>query len=96
MLIVRPRTKEFCIGWPCLALCMAALQRGYRRIAAPLYVFSAVALSSVVNTFCHSRAPIWISAVRSVLGVLIGCAVGLVLLSLLTSLPLRKQKPNKK
>ena len=90
--IVRPRTKEFLIGWPCLALCMAALRRGYKRIAVPLYVFSAVSLSSAVNTFCHSRSPVWISSVRGVLGALIGCAVGMVLLSLLTSLPLRKNK----
>lgn len=83
ILLVRPRTKEFCIGWPCLALVMLSRRRGHKRLALVFCVFMTVAFSSIVNTFCHSRAPLWVSLVRSVLGALAGCGIGLALQCLL-------------
>lgn len=83
VLIVRPRTKEFLVAWPCLAAAFGLVSLGWKRYAWPFAVIAAVGLSSVVNTFCHSRSPLWLSFTRSVLGALIGIAIGLVILVLL-------------
>jgi hypothetical protein len=80
LLIARPRTKEFFISWPCLAIALALVVRGLRHYAWPFAILAAPGLSSIVNTFCHSRAPIWLSLTRSVLGVIIGMAIGLIIL----------------
>ncbi len=82
-LLVRPRTKEFLIGWPCLGLAWIVCQRGAKRRAWPFVLLAAVGFSSVVNSFCHSRTPLWASAVRGGSGLLIGLALALVLTALL-------------
>lgn len=79
-LITRPRTKEFLIAWPCLALACALAAVGAKRWIWPFALVSTVGFSSVVNTFCHSRAPVWLSCVRSVLGLVIGLALGMVVI----------------
>lgn len=83
VLIVRPRTKEFVITWPCFGLAYALCARGARRSSWPFAVLTSIGFASVVNTFCHGSAPVWLSAVRSCLGALIGLAIGLVLTALL-------------
>lgn len=80
LLITRPRTKEFLIAWPCLALACALAAAGAKRWLWPFAIVSTVGFSSVVNTFCHSRAPIWLSCARSVLGLVIGLALGMIVI----------------
>ncbi len=80
--VVRPRTKEFCIAWPCFGIAWLLCQRGAKRRAWPFVLLSVVGFSSVVNSFCHSRTPVWVSGVRGALGLLIGLAVALVLTAL--------------
>jgi hypothetical protein len=82
VLIVRPRTKEFLVAWPCMAVAFGLTSLGGKRYAWPFAILATVGLSSVVNTFCHSRSPLWLSLTRSVLGALIGLAIGLVILVL--------------
>lgn len=84
VLIARPRTKEFLISWPCMAISYALIARGARKYAWPFAIMAAPGLASVVNTFCHSRAPFWLSTVRTALGLLIGLIIGLVLAYILT------------
>ena len=80
LLIVRPRTKEFLAAWPSLAVAAVLISRGSRRYALPFAVFSCVGMASVVNTFCHSRAPLWLSLARSATGLAIGAALGLIII----------------
>jgi hypothetical protein len=79
-LIVRPRTKEFAVAWVCAAIALALFFRDSRRWAWIFAILTSVGFSSVVNTFCHSRAPVWLSTTRGVLGLLIGGAIGCVIL----------------
>jgi hypothetical protein len=88
VLPVRPRTKEFVAAWPALALAVAFLARGSRRYALPFCVLSTAGLSSVVNTFCHARSPLWLALTRSALGLGLGFILGAILLLLLA--PRRK------
>ncbi|NCB50290.1 MAG: hypothetical protein EOM54_00215 [Clostridia bacterium] len=76
VLVVRPRTKEFLVAWPCLAISFGLVVRGKRRYAWPFAILTSVGFASVVNTFCHSRAPLWLSLTRTLLGAIIGAAIG--------------------
>ncbi len=88
MLVVRPRTKEFLIGYPALVIYWYTVRRGlipyYREV---LRLAAALAFCSAVNTFCHFHTPLYLSVIRTLngwwLGLLLGaiCAAALSLLS---------------
>jgi hypothetical protein len=77
-LVVRPRTKEFLLGHPALALAFL-LEAGRLALARlwPLYAAGAVGQLSLVSTFSHLHTPLEISAVRTILGLLLGVLGGL-------------------
>lgn len=79
-LVARPRTKEFLIGWPCLMLMVWALHHRSKLFSVLFSMGAAVGLTSVVNTFQHIRTPLALSMLRTVYGMLLGLAVGLVIL----------------
>ncbi len=76
-LVVRPRTKEFLLGHPALFL---ALYYGYKDKFLPLWVLGAVGQVSIVNTFSHIHTPVLVSLLRTVNGVWLGLAIGLLVL----------------
>ena len=65
LLRVRPRTKEFLVGYPCLLLALLAARRNlwprYREI---LRVGASLAFASVVNSFCHLHSPFFLTLLR--------------------------------
>ena len=77
ILYVRPRTKEFLIGYPALFIGILMTLRGRRDWAAPLLVIGSIAVVSAVNTFCHIHTPLALSAIRVVNGAIVGVIVGL-------------------
>lgn len=83
VLYVRPRTKEFLIGYPALILGIAFALKGRRSWAAPLIVIGSIGLISALNTFCHIHTPIALSLIRVLNGALVGGLIGLVLCRLL-------------
>ncbi len=76
---VRPRTKEFLLGYPALLLGSwlgpPALRRGWGFVLAAL---GGVAASSVLNTFVHLHIPAAVSTGRTLVGLGLGLAVGLL------------------
>lgn len=80
VLYVRPRTKEFLIGYPALIIGIGMALRGMRQWAAPLIVVGAIGLVSALNTFCHIHTPIQLSLLRVINGALVGGVIGLVIL----------------
>lgn len=76
---VRPRTKEFLIGFPIFILTMYLMTKGYKA-ASFLYIGASVAFVSMVNTFTHLHIPLYISMIRTVYGVLFGLIIGVVLI----------------
>lgn len=78
LLIARPRTKEFAVAYPALALAVVAAVRGYRGWILPLLLAAMTGGSSIVNTFSHLRTPWAISLLRTVHGFWLGGLVGLV------------------
>jgi hypothetical protein len=78
LLFVRPRTKEFLIGYPFLMLGVLYMFRPFFQNWVWFFnVLGAVALVSVVNSFCHVHTPLLVSIYRSVLGVSFGVLCGL-------------------
>jgi hypothetical protein len=76
---VRPRTKEFLVGYPALIIYYVAERRkwvpNYREI---LRIASSAAFASAVNSFCHFHTLLPLTVVRVAngwcLGIVVGCA----------------------
>ena len=79
MLIVRPRTKEFMIGYPALVIYWFTVRKGlipyYREV---LRLAAALAFCSAVNTFCHFHTPLYLSVIRTLNGWWLGLLIGVV------------------
>ncbi|MGP6191662.1 MAG: DUF5693 family protein [Vulcanimicrobiaceae bacterium] len=73
---VRPRFKEFLIGFP-LMLLLPALRLEHKRLVGWLFAIGiAVGTSDIVDTFSHLHTPLTVSLVRVFNGAVIGCIVG--------------------
>ena len=77
---VRPRTKEFLIGYPIL---VSMLHFGYKEKYLPFLVFAAIGPVSLINTHAHVHTPILVSLIRSGYGIVIGFILGLITIQVL-------------
>jgi hypothetical protein len=95
-LIARPRTKEFALGFPLLwAGCQLYTLQLQQRIswdARPLIALGMIGPISMINTFCHLHSPLAIELLRSINGVLIGTALGVLLVALIRRTILSQQQ----
>jgi len=83
ILMVRPRTKEFLLGYPAMILVALYYNKIPREwIWLPLTI-ATVAVISFVNTFCHIHSPLLLSFIRSVNGLVVGIIIGLVFAGLI-------------
>lgn len=78
LMMVRPRTKEFLVGYPVLLLGAAYYLKGGRKWLWPFMLIATVGTVSTLNTFCHIHSPLLISLLRSAYGVILGIAFGLL------------------
>jgi hypothetical protein len=82
ILVVRPRFKEFMIGYPLLLLGLAFLAAGYNKsFTAALIVAGSIAPVSMINTFMHftTPAPLSDALIRSFNGLWLGVLLGAIL-----------------
>ncbi|WP_069998803.1 DUF5693 family protein [Cellulosilyticum sp. I15G10I2] len=77
---VRPRTKEFLIGYPIL---IALIAFGYKEKYLPFLIFAAIGPVSLVNTYAHIHTPVLISLIRSGYGIVIGFIIGAIMIYIL-------------
>ncbi|HTU69794.1 MAG TPA: DUF5693 family protein [Candidatus Baltobacteraceae bacterium] len=76
VLSVRPRFKEFLVGFPFMML-MPALTSAHRRIAGWLLALGiGVGIGDVIDTFSHLHTPLTISLTRTVIGLVVGAIIG--------------------
>jgi hypothetical protein len=77
LLWIRPRTKEFLVGYPCLIICYAAERRGwipnYREI---FRIGASMAFASAVNSFCHFHTILPLTVARVASGWCLGIIMG--------------------
>jgi hypothetical protein len=78
VMYVRPRTKEFLIGYPALMLAAFYYLKGERTWLWLLAAVGAVASTSIFNTFSHIHTPLLISLVRTLNALVLGLIVGTV------------------
>jgi hypothetical protein len=76
--VVRPRFKEFAVGWPLLWLGAHLIRREFN-IGRACLLAGFVAPLSVVNTFCHAHIPLSISLLRVFHGFWLGGVIGGIL-----------------
>ncbi|MBE3581791.1 MAG: hypothetical protein IMW96_09225 [Thermoanaerobacteraceae bacterium] len=70
---VRPRLKEFLLGYPAF---LWAVMLPYQHRFLPLWLLALTGQISVVNTLCHIHTPLIVSLVRIVNGLWLGLLVG--------------------
>lgn len=92
VLYVRPRTKEFLLGYPLLLAGIAFALRGRRQWAAGLVVVGSIGLVSALNTFCHIHTPLALSLVRVLNGVVVGGIIGAIGYLVVKNLPGKEQE----
>ena len=80
---IRPRTKEFLIGWPSLALFVWYVSKTKDRLIPFILSFGvAILAGSVLNSFCHVFTPAIFIYLRTVNGFLLSlpmCVISLIL-----------------
>lgn len=77
LLLVRPRTKEFLLGHPALLL---AYYLGYRERRLVLWLVAGIGQASLINTFAHTHTPLIVSLLRTLNGLWLGLALGLLVI----------------
>ena len=82
LLGIRPRTKEFLIGFPLMML-LPALRLEHKRLVGWLFAIGiAIGTSDVVDTFSHLHTPLVASLTRVFNGAVIGIAIGAIAIAL--------------
>lgn len=80
VLSVRPRFKEFLIGFPALMV-LPALTLAHRRMVGWLFALGAgVGIGDVLDTYSHLHTPLTISLVRTANGLIIGSLIGILVI----------------
>ncbi|WP_407946469.1 DUF5693 family protein [Planococcus antarcticus] len=79
ILYVRPRTKEFLIGFPLFILALH-VAKSYPKVSYFLLIPGVIGFLSLVNTFTHLHIPLLISLLRSGYSIVFGFIIGLVLI----------------
>lgn len=72
---VRPRTKEFLIGYPIM---ITLFYYGKQEKLLPLFAISMIGQISLVNTYAHVHTPIIMSLIRSAYGIIFGLIIGMI------------------
>jgi O-antigen/teichoic acid export membrane protein len=76
-LYIRPRTKEFLIGFPLFVVALYAMSVN-RKLGKILLIPGVIGFLSIMNTFTHLHIPIAVSLLRTTYSVVLGFIVGLV------------------
>jgi hypothetical protein len=87
VLSVRPRFKEFLIGFPAMMLLPALLPLHRRAIGWLLALAIGVGIGDVIDTFSHLHTPLEISLLRVINGLIIGGVVGTLLIWIYRRIP---------
>ena len=81
LLEVRPRFKEFAFAFPALMLVPALLPVDRQRFGWLFVLAIGLGLGDVIDTFSHLHTPLYVGAMRVIIGVLFGALIGLALIA---------------
>ena len=77
LLYIRPRTKEFLIGFPFYILALYFMPIN-KKIAGFLLIPGVIGFLSAVNTFTHLHIPLYVSLLRTIYSLVLGLIVGYI------------------
>lgn len=80
LLLARPRTKEFLVGFPGIMLAVYCAVRRLPFWTALFGLAGTIGLTSVCNTFMHIRTPLYLGFVRTAYALILGIVVGAVMI----------------
>ncbi|MCL6617558.1 MAG: DUF5693 family protein, partial [Anoxybacillus ayderensis] len=78
-LYVRPRTKEFLLGFPAYLLALFVINK-QKKLGAILLIVGTIGWLSMINTFTHLHIPLFISFIRTIYSLGLGFVIGIVLI----------------
>ncbi|MCM3704264.1 DUF5693 family protein [Cytobacillus firmus] len=81
VLYVRPRTKEFLIGFPFFVFALYIYPL-HQKISLYLLIPGVIGYLSIVNTFTHLHIPLYISLLRTFYSLVLGLVIGLLFIFL--------------
>jgi hypothetical protein len=87
VLSVRPRFKEFLIGFPCMMLLSAMAPSHRRAIGWLLALGIGVGVGDVIDTFSHLHTPLEISLLRVIYGLVVGAIIGALVIWIYRRVP---------
>ena len=74
----RPRTKEFLIAFPCIMLTVYAAVQRMPFLVGLFGLAGTIGMASVINTFEHIRAPLYLGFMRTAGSLVLGTLLGIV------------------
>jgi len=90
---IRPRFKEFAIGFPLLML-LPSLRLAHRRAVGWLFAIGiAIGTADIVDTFSHLHTPLAVSALRLLNGAVLGIAIGAIAVIVYRAIVARRLAP---
>lgn len=79
VMVVRPRTKEFMIGYPALVLYWYLVRSGWlKHYREAVRIAAVLAFCSAINTFCHFHTLLYLSVIRVLNGWWLGLLLGAI------------------
>ncbi|MDQ7840714.1 MAG: DUF5693 family protein [bacterium] len=75
LLVARPRTKEFLIGYPALVVAGVAASLGWRRVALAFALVGTIGTAGAINSFSHLHTPLVYTVWRTGNALLLGAAL---------------------
>lgn len=75
LLVARPRTKEFLIGYPALVVAGVAASLGWRRVALAFALAGTIGTAGAINSFSHLHTPLVYTVWRTGNALLLGAAL---------------------
>ncbi len=84
--IARPRSKELLLAFPSVMVAVYMASKGWKASIFPMTAVIMIGVTSVVNTFSHLRAPMYLSIARTIYGAGLGALIGVALILILNLL----------
>jgi hypothetical protein len=78
VLIARPRSKEFLFAFPAMLLAIFVANKKIPFVTEAFMLMSVIGTTSIINTFCHIRTPLYLSIYRTLISMCFGAILGCI------------------
>lgn len=86
ILIARPRTKEFLMAFPAIFAAVFAANKKIPFATEAFMLIGVIGTSSIINTFCHIRTPLYLSIDRTLISICFGIIIGCIAIIILNGI----------